>query len=370
MNNKILLIHDLRGIAALLVVFFHFSIYLAGAYVQKDLGWILFGSGAFGVDLFFMISGFVIVLSTQKNSSISIFAVRRFFRVYPIFIFVFIVGALTVYSKESNFNLIKAALFIHKDYTLPSPSFGYNILGTAWTLSYEMYFYIVFAIAMSISAKYRVIISSLMLATPVISLQLFFTGAFSFSGSAAPQIPIDTPFYGFIRFISSPILIEFIMGMLFFEVFSKVKFKINTKLATFIFALCCGVFLTFYFGQFNNEFGLHGFGLWSFFLLFGSLMYDKAIGFKENKMLTFLGNISYSLYISHYVFVNAVAVYNPSFMLALSGLGKFFIMTTTTMTTATLIHFSLEKPFINLGRKIEGAIKNTAYKHRLSLNSH
>ena len=56
MNNKILSIHQLRGIAALLVVLFHFRGYLNGIYAQKDLGYILFGAGAFGVDLFFMIS--------------------------------------------------------------------------------------------------------------------------------------------------------------------------------------------------------------------------------------------------------------------------------------------------------------------------
>lgn len=366
-NNKILSIHYLRGIAALLVVFFHFSIYLDGVYVQKDLGWILFGSGAFGVDLFFMISGFVIVLSTQKKSSTSVFLVRRFFRVYPIFIFVFIIGALTVYSKESSTDLLKAALLIHKDYSKPSPTFGYNILGTAWTLSYEVYFYLVFSIAMTISDRYKVIISSAMLLIPVISLQLFFTGTFSFSGSASPQIAIDTPIYGLIRFMASPILIEFVIGMLFFEVFSKTKFKLNAPAATFVFALCCGIFLTFYFSQFNNEFGLHGFGLWAIFLLFGSLTYDKSIGFKENKALIFLGDISYSLYISHYVFVNAVAYYTPSFMNELTGIGKFILMATATISTGVAIHYAIEKPSINLGKRLESSLKKLALQNTISL---
>ncbi|RAY33797.1 acyltransferase, partial [Enterobacter kobei] len=94
--NKIQSIHLLRGMAALFVVLFHFRGYLNGVYAQKDLGTILFGSGAFGVDLFFMISGFIIALSTQSITSKTVFAIRRFFRIYPAFIVIFIIGSLLV----------------------------------------------------------------------------------------------------------------------------------------------------------------------------------------------------------------------------------------------------------------------------------
>ncbi|RAY17555.1 acyltransferase family protein, partial [Enterobacter kobei] len=66
--------HLLRGIAGISVVLYHFKGYLNGVYAQKDLGQILFGSGAFGVDIFFMISGFIIALSTQNITSKAIFA--------------------------------------------------------------------------------------------------------------------------------------------------------------------------------------------------------------------------------------------------------------------------------------------------------
>ncbi|HEG2001851.1 TPA: acyltransferase family protein [Enterobacter asburiae] len=63
----ILSIHYLRGIAALLVVLFHFRDKLNNVYTQKDLGDLLFGGGLAGVDLFFLISGFIIVYSTKKK---------------------------------------------------------------------------------------------------------------------------------------------------------------------------------------------------------------------------------------------------------------------------------------------------------------
>ncbi|HDC4533314.1 acyltransferase [Enterobacter asburiae] len=357
MNSKILSIHYLRGIAALLVVFFHFSIYLDNYYVQKDLGWILFGGGAFGVDLFFMISGFVIVLSTKNSNSKSIFLVRRFFRVYPPFIFIFAIGSLTVYNSNSLLDLVRASLLIHKDYSLPSPSFGFNILGTAWTLTYELYFYLTFVIAMGINHKYRVVLSSLFLITPILVLQLLYTGSLSFSGDASPNIPQTNPLYGLLRFVSSPILVEFIIGMVFYEIFTKVKIKITEGTTQLILALSCGLFLTFYFGNFNNEFGMHGFGIWSIILLFGVLTYDKQIGIKENKLFNLLGDISFSLYISHYIFVNAIAVYSPNFFASMSGISKFFFMTTLTGTAAIVMHNVIEKPSIKIGKRIEMFLK-------------
>ncbi len=82
--KKVKSIHYLRGIAALLVVAYHNKQYLNEVYAQKDLGDLLFISGGFGVDLFFIISGFIIMLSSQKketNSPIN-FMTRRFFRIY------------------------------------------------------------------------------------------------------------------------------------------------------------------------------------------------------------------------------------------------------------------------------------------------
>lgn len=105
--NKIQSIHLLRGVAVLFVVLYHFKGYLNDVYVQRDLGQILFGSGGFGVDLFFMISGFIIALSTQNVTSKTVFAIRRFFRIYPAFIIVFVVGVLTVYRFDPAENLLR-----------------------------------------------------------------------------------------------------------------------------------------------------------------------------------------------------------------------------------------------------------------------
>ncbi|HDR2752568.1 TPA: acyltransferase [Enterobacter asburiae] len=357
MNNKITSIHYLRGIAGLCVVFFHFRGYLNGVYAQKDLGLILFNSGAFGVDLFFMISGFIIALSTQNTTSKMIFAVRRFFRIYPAFIVIFVIGALTVYGFDPSENLLRGAFFIHRNYSIESPGFGYNVLGPAWTLSYEIYFYAIFVLAMTFSHKYRTIISSLFLITPIIALQLYYNGGISVSGTAAANVPVENPAFSLLRFISSPIIIEFAVGMLFYELYKRIYFTISNGGALFIYFVCLGFFVTFYFSGNLNGFGLDKYGVISIALLFGFLVYDKYIGFNENKVLNFLGDISFSIYISHYLFINLLNFYKPEFYVSTTGIAKFIMMATITIAAGTLLHLYVEKPFIIIGKNIEAYIK-------------
>lgn len=66
-KEKVNSIHYLRGIAALMVVFYHLKARLNDVYAQENLGDLLFNSGAFGVDLFFVISGFIICYATDRK---------------------------------------------------------------------------------------------------------------------------------------------------------------------------------------------------------------------------------------------------------------------------------------------------------------
>ncbi len=351
--NKIQSIHLLRGMAGIFVVLFHFKGYLNGVYAQKDLGQILFGSGAFGVDLFFMISGFIIALSTQNVTSTTVFAIRRFFRIYPAFIIVFVIGALSVYRFDPAENLLRGLFFIHRDYSSVSPGFGYNVLGPAWTLTYEIYFYTLFAVAMAINHRYRTIFASVLLIAPVFLLQLYFDGAISINGDAAANVPADHYAYGLLRFISSPMLVEFVAGMFFYELYKNISITASKGISTFILMLSIGFFVTNYFSGHFNGFGMDKAGVISAVLLFGFLFYDKHVGFEDNKFIGYLADVSFSIYISHYLFINLTNFYKPEFFITTNGIGRLCLMLTITMAAGTILHFYVERPFIKIGKKIE-----------------
>lgn len=339
--------------AALFVVLFHFRGYLNGVYAQKDLGQILFGSGAFGVDLFFMISGFIIALSTQNVTSKTVFAIRRFFRIYPAFIVVFVIGVITVYRFDPTENLLRGLFFIHRDYSAASPGFGYNVLGPAWTLTYEIYFYSFFVVAMAISHKYRTIFASVLLISPVFILQMYFDGAISVKGDAAANVPADHYAYGLLRFMSSPMLVEFVVGMVFYELYRRISFTASKGLATLILMASIVFFVTSYLRGNFNGFGIDKYGVMSAVLLFGFLFYDKSVGFVNNRILGYLADVSFSIYISHYLLINLTNFYKPEFFVATIGFSRFSLMLAITMAVGTIIHFYIERPFINIGKSIE-----------------
>ncbi len=119
-NHKIQSIHYLRGIAAFLVVCFHARQMLNGVLGVKDLGNFLFLNGQAGVDLFFIISGFIIAYSTheEERSSPRAFIIRRLFRVYPVFVISLLLCYLVVNVAKpiDLFSLLKSSLLVHTNY--------------------------------------------------------------------------------------------------------------------------------------------------------------------------------------------------------------------------------------------------------------
>lgn len=123
----------LRGIAALGVVFFHFG--------GKGDAPFAFVAGKYGVELFFLISGYVILMSAERKPSSPSFALARFWRLYPTFWLaiaytlgvLFILGA-TMPSQPLiaiPFNMLMFPKFFGVEY----------IDGVYWTLEYELIFY-------------------------------------------------------------------------------------------------------------------------------------------------------------------------------------------------------------------------------------
>jgi peptidoglycan/LPS O-acetylase OafA/YrhL len=75
-SNRLQELDALRGIAVILVVFMHITI-------ENDQAKDIFELGVTGVDLFFVISGFVILLTLEKTKSWQDFVISRFSRLYP-----------------------------------------------------------------------------------------------------------------------------------------------------------------------------------------------------------------------------------------------------------------------------------------------
>jgi peptidoglycan/LPS O-acetylase OafA/YrhL len=146
-GDRLVRLECLRGFAALYVFVVHIA-----QYVVKPEGLLAwpFKFGQEAVMLFFLISGFVIFYSYEAASDKSFggYLLRRFRRIYPIFLVALGLSAL-LHSNDGNFDLrtLLGNVFMLQDFSDTKPGVWFNYYGgntPLWSLSYEWWFYMLF----------------------------------------------------------------------------------------------------------------------------------------------------------------------------------------------------------------------------------
>jgi len=140
-GNRIVELDSLRGIAAIMVVFYHYTSRYFEIFKLPNIAFYKFSFGHLGVELFFMISGFVILMSLEKVSNGWEFLKKRFLRLYPSYwvavFFTFIVVTLIgLPGRESSItNALINLSMLHEFFGVP------HVDGVYWSLSVELSFY-------------------------------------------------------------------------------------------------------------------------------------------------------------------------------------------------------------------------------------
>ena len=192
----------LRAIAALAVVAYHATVFV---FARLHVAAPIWHCGSNGVDLFFVLSGFVIVLSTQRLQGApdgwKIFAERRLTRIVPLYWLATLTKvALLKYDAAANLTTDLSPVSIAKAlFFLPSINALGDIqpvLNVGWTLNLEMFFYLLFALALFFR---RNIYWSIGL--PLVLL----------SAAALVRGPVPGPTW---TFYTQSIVLEFFFGML------------------------------------------------------------------------------------------------------------------------------------------------------------
>ncbi|EFN4977296.1 hypothetical protein A191_00362 [Escherichia coli KTE233] len=334
-------IQYLRGVSALYVVFFHFREFLDNFLPIAMLGQKFFSNGAFGVDMFFIISGYIISLSTEKkdNSIVKGYIIKRFFRIYPAYFIALSILIILSPIKYSHHDILRSFMMIHPDYQYNAPYFGYGVLFTAWTLTYEIYFYIIFLIGMFFSHKHRIIFTSTIAIFAMISIQLIFNKSINIFHQE--QIKNGA---GILNVPGNIMVIDFIYGMFIYKI--RNHLKLNKYSIAISFLLISIGFITIQSGV-NAGHGPLQYGLYSLMIVLGVVMYEKNNKITEIKPLVFLGDISYSVYLYHVII--ATCAYSLLLKIGFSGLSMFSMMTVLSIFLAYISYVLIEVPSVKVG---------------------
>ncbi|MCC8105138.1 MAG: acyltransferase [Clostridiales bacterium] len=308
-------IQTLRGICALLVVMHHMR---------------FFARGSFGVDIFFCISGFMIMLTTQGKKNLparirnKYFLRKRLIRVIPFYylmtVFTFILlkffPDMFQETQPSFEYLVKSLLFVPFDI---GEGVLQPILRVGWTINYEVFFYLLFFLSLRISWRYRGWICTALLSVSVLigavisggrtitgksllGLQPFFAhNAIQASQSVSPWL---APFF----FYGCPIILEFALGILCYYIarflYVKVKCAAYYNKASGFFALLTGIVLLLLLIITAPRVSLLG---WRRPLVWGVPAMLTVLSFfiaglflKMPRFSVRLGDISFSIYLIHY----------------------------------------------------------------------
>jgi len=286
MPNKSYTLHNiqiLRAIAAILVVMHHALPHYQA--MGNPVSWLKFISdwGFVGVDIFFVISGFVMAYTTfdkpRGTQSAKVFIKHRFFRIYlgywPFFLAMSMILALKhdLLSKD-----MMGSLFLY------NPDMFQIVLPVSWSLTYELYFYLLFIVTFFLTRKqlYRYL--------PLfIGVLLLVVLSSEYKNYLPPS------------FFYSSFLLEFFIGVLLYIYRTKLMHYSILILSIIL------MITTFYLGvEYDTKNGLYRiltFGSSAFFLVLSMLILEYNKIYTGSGFLHSVGDASYTLYLSHLIFL-------------------------------------------------------------------
>jgi peptidoglycan/LPS O-acetylase OafA/YrhL len=276
----------LRGIAACAVVFSH-------AYTRSSLMWSeqaahsalrafhdLVWVGQFGVDLFFVLSGFLMVhlhRGQAGRDASAEFLTRRIVRIVPLYWFLSALGLALLLTEPRLFSFHSSAEWpwvMGSFLFVPWPNstgFSAPILGAGWTLDYEMYFYVLFATSLLFRGGFAVLCGLLAV-------------------SAMAGI-LWHPAHPWAALVTGPLLIEFLMGM------ATAVFIAHRPRFPLLFVIVPTLCIAATAWHFPGDWRVVAWGLPSACLMAGVLWCDWPFTSRLGRLLVVLGDASYSIYL-------------------------------------------------------------------------
>lgn len=290
-------IQALRAIACMGVVFTHARYFLLDT-PQWPVAEHWLTLGAAGVDLFFVISGFIMAYTTmgQGRADVAGFLRRRLLRVWPplavmVLVWAFALnGGWSALKSAASNGLLKTLLLIPANSHTP-PYFA-MFLPLAWTLVFEMYFYAVFALAMCAQRWRWLVLHGLIIGGVLLDPVVWQ------DWNLSPQHDANLR-PALLNVASNPLVLEFLFGVWAAGLY-RARWRIaSVRLCWHLLLLVVLAGSWFSLVRYWAFHGPMGWGLFAGALVLTLAVVSKTLVLRVPPLLLWLGSISYSLYLTH-----------------------------------------------------------------------
>lgn len=335
--REVVAIQMLRAIAATMVVFVHIDTQLTRLNYGAIGSWWL----ASGVDIFFVISGFIMWTSVERRPGISAaaFLKNRLIRIVPLYwaVTTFVVLVLLVMPQVARStelqtsHVLASYLFVPARH--PVLGFFWPVLIPGWSLNYEMLFYLVFALAIAVAGGSRIVRMAL-IGGGLVAILLV-------ANLMKNQIDV-------MNFYAKPVLLEFLVGMVLGAIWRLGMVPTSRLWLT---AVAAGFFLLWPGSPLGGEFMATFIG--------ASLIVAGAVFLPPlpHNPLSLLGDASYSLYLTHAITLSAFGLFWAHFLQPLGW--QLFVVCGVALAIAVafVIYASFEVP-------VSAALKRASSRER------
>jgi peptidoglycan/LPS O-acetylase OafA/YrhL len=354
-NKQMPFLDGLRAYAILLVIFGH----IHPRYVLL---------AQFGVTLFFFVSGFLItkllIAECQSTGSIGLkkFYIRRFLRLYPALTFMLIITCIVTssYGFKIVWQEILAGFFYYTNYYriyFPAmlPAANYPSPGVLWSLAVEEHYYLIFPLLFLAffsfkNKKFVYLLIGLLILFPALRVFAYIT--------MANTALTERKLYMLTHYRADSILYGCLSALLIYGTNNSFYLKLLRSgfcLVTGIVLLLGSFIMRNAFFRNILTFSSQGIALALIIPCF--LFFDKhsfKLRLLNNKTMVFIGKLSYSLYLFHWVARATLDMYHPQ-----KDLQWYCFFLSLTIALSLISFYCIEKPFLRLRKKFGSNVKVT-----------
>lgn len=348
-NEKLESLQLVRALAILLVLFIHIDAFSARVLNSTSFLSIFTPGGDAGVDLFFVVSGFIIFYvhrhDINKKAQFIPYLLKRFSRIYPTYWLVnaiiiplhFLFPQFGIGDETEPRTIINSLLLV--------PQLKAPIIHAAWTLVYELFFYITFGLLILFGIRKTLPLIILIIIGTIIGW------FYSFNKNASFQTSYSYLIFSYHNF-------EFLLGCLAAYLITSrtIKYR-KILLLTGVAIFSSMLMLENFTGTRLYSLRLFGYGIPSFFIItaLGSYELSKSVRIPTNLLTNFLlllGNASFSVYLTHQLLVSGIGrtLMGLGFVKILGPSITIGIVTIITVIIGCIFYQKIEKPLIYYSR--------------------